>query len=104
MMAIRAARAFTGRAGVLRFEGCYHGTADPALPASSPGLTPGAAAELLTVPVGDPDALVQALDERGEGLACAIVDLMPARAGLSAAEPAFVELPARARRPSEGSC
>lgn len=92
MMAIRAARAFTGRAGVLRFEGCYHGTADPALPATSPGLTPGAAAELVTVPVGDLDALVQALDERGEELACAIVDLMPARAGLSPADPAFVEL------------
>jgi glutamate-1-semialdehyde 2,1-aminomutase len=92
MMAIRAARAFTGRAGVLRFEGCYHGTADPALPASSPGLTPGAAAELVTVPVGDGEALAQALEERGEELACVIVDLMPARAGLSAAEPSFVDL------------
>jgi glutamate-1-semialdehyde 2,1-aminomutase len=92
MMAIRAARAFTGRAGVLRFEGCYHGTADPALPASSPGLTPGAASELVTVPVGDAEALARALDERGEELACVIVDLMPARAGLSAIEPAFVDL------------
>jgi glutamate-1-semialdehyde 2,1-aminomutase len=92
MMAIRAARAYTGRPGVLRFEGCYHGTADAALPAGAPGLTPGAESELVTLPVGDADAFVAALDRHGEELAAVIVDLMPARAGLSVADPEVVRL------------
>lgn len=89
MLAVRAARAFTGRAAVLRFEPCYHGFADAAVPADAPGITPGTAADLVTVPYGDVAALEHALERHRERLACGIVDLIPNRAGLRPASAAF---------------
>jgi len=92
MMAIRTARAATGRDGVLRFAGSYHGTYDAALAGDAAGMTRGVRGDLVTVPVGDAGALRTALAAHGHRLACVIVDLMPNRAGLVPLEPAFVEL------------
>lgn len=88
MMAIRAARAATGRDAVLRFEGCYHGSYDAV--ASGPGVTRGVAADVVTVPVGDRAGLDRALDQHGSRLACVVFDAMPNRAGLRPADPDFV--------------
>lgn len=92
MIAIRLARAVTGRDGVLRFNGCYHGSYDAAMPPQARGVPAGVAADITSVPVGDADALREALDAKGDGLACVLHDAMPNRAGLVPAERAFVEL------------
>jgi glutamate-1-semialdehyde 2,1-aminomutase len=92
MVAVRAARAATGRPGVLRFEGCYHGSWEAVLPAGAPGVPPGAQRDVVSVPVGDGDAFLAALERHGEHLACVLLDLMPNRAGLRPAAPAFAAL------------
>ncbi|HEY3830065.1 MAG TPA: aminotransferase class III-fold pyridoxal phosphate-dependent enzyme [Solirubrobacteraceae bacterium] len=92
MMAVRAARAATGRDGVLRFEGCYHGSWDAVVQSDARGVPAAAQRDVVTLPVGDERALLSALDEHGEQLACVLLDLMPNRAGLRPAEPAFVAL------------
>ncbi|MBB4662005.1 aspartate aminotransferase family protein [Conexibacter arvalis] len=90
MVAIRLARAVTGRAAVLRFAGAYHGSADVVLAAGAPGVPAGVSADVVEVPVGDLPALLAALDEHGERLACVLFDAMPNRAGLRPAEREYV--------------
>jgi glutamate-1-semialdehyde 2,1-aminomutase len=92
MMAVRAARAASGRVGLLRFEGCYHGSWDAVLQPGARGVPALAQHDVLTLPVGDEGALLRALDEHGERLACVLLDLMPNRAGLTPVEPAFAAL------------
>jgi glutamate-1-semialdehyde 2,1-aminomutase len=92
MMAVRAARAATGRAGVLRFEGCYHGSWDTVVQPGARGVPAAAQHGVLSLPVGDEHAFDEALQEHGERLACVLLDLMPNRAGLRPADPAFVAL------------
>jgi glutamate-1-semialdehyde 2,1-aminomutase len=92
MMAVRAARALTGRDGLLRFEDCYHGSWDAVVQPGARGVTAASQADVVTLPVGDERALLAALDERGERLACVLLDLMPNRVGLRPADPAFVAL------------
>jgi glutamate-1-semialdehyde 2,1-aminomutase len=91
MMALRAARAFTGRDKVLRFAGSYHGSADVVLPDPSPGLAAGIASEALTAPVDDPSRALALLECAGESLAAVLIDLMPNRAGLVPASRDFVQ-------------
>jgi glutamate-1-semialdehyde 2,1-aminomutase len=90
MMALRAARAFTGRDEVLRFEGSYHGSADVVLPDPSPGLSAGIASEALTAPADDPDRALALIESHGQSLAAVLIDLMPNRAGLVPADEDFV--------------
>ncbi len=92
MMAVRAARAATGREGLLRFAGCYHGSWDAVVAPGARGVPAAAQRDVVTVPVGDEGALLAALQEHGEHLACVLLDLMPNRAGLRPAEPAFAAL------------
>ncbi len=92
MMAVRAARAASGRPGVLRFAGCYHGSWDAIVAPGAPGVTDGAQRDTVTVPVGDEHAFVAALEQHGERLACVLLDLMPNRAGLRPADAAFARL------------
>jgi glutamate-1-semialdehyde 2,1-aminomutase len=92
MMAVRAARAATGRDGLLRFEGCYHGSWDAVVQPGARGVPRGAQQDVVSVPVGDEQALLAALEEHGERLACVLLDLMPNRAGLRPASAAFAAL------------
>jgi glutamate-1-semialdehyde 2,1-aminomutase len=92
MLAVRAARAATGRPGLLRFEGCYHGNWDAVVPVGAAGVVRAAQSDVVSVPFGEESAFLAALERHGEGLACVLLDLMPNRAGLRPAEPAFVRL------------
>lgn len=92
MAAVRAARAATGRDLVARFAGCYHGGWDALAQPGAYGVPAGVSSEVLTLPQGDGEALVDALDEHEGELACVLVDLMPNRAGLCPVERSFAEL------------
>lgn len=90
MSAVRAARAFTGRNGVIRFEGSYHGTSDVAAPQAAPGITPGVSSEILELPAGDIDAVRAAFTAQGTDIAAVLIDLMPNRSGLVPASRRYV--------------
>ncbi|MBS1783835.1 MAG: glutamate-1-semialdehyde 2,1-aminomutase [Acidobacteria bacterium] len=93
MSAIRAARGFTGRTHILKFEGCYHGHADALLVKAGSGLAtfgeptsagvPESVASLTqVVPLDDLEALEKVFLMYGEELACAIIEPIPANNGL----------------------
>ena len=67
MMAVQAARAFTGRDKVARFEGCYHGAYD--------------FAEDVLLPFNQADTAARILREHAGELAAVLVDPLPHRPG-----------------------
>ncbi|MDQ2069573.1 glutamate-1-semialdehyde 2,1-aminomutase [Natronospira bacteriovora] len=85
MTAIRLARGYTGRDRVVKFEGNYHGHSDSLLvkagsgaltlgEPNSPGV-PAALAELtMTLNYNDLDSVRQAFEEKGDEIACIIVE------------------------------
>ncbi|HYM46324.1 MAG TPA: aspartate aminotransferase family protein [Solirubrobacteraceae bacterium] len=92
MAAVRVARAFTGRDLIVRFAGCYHGGSDALLAPGARGVPASVQADVLTLPLGDPDALTSAVEAHSDRLAAVLLDPMPNRAGLSPAEPSFASL------------
>ena len=85
MSALRLARGATGRDGILKCEGCYHGHADSLLVKAGSGVTtlglpdsPGVPADLAkhtyNVPYNDVDATAKLLDEAKGQIACIIVE------------------------------
>lgn len=91
MMALRLARAVTGRGLVLRFEGSYHGSSDQVVDPGALGVAPGAASDTVVVPHEDEGAFRAAVREHGSDLAAVLIDLMPNRAGLTPRSAAFVQ-------------
>jgi glutamate-1-semialdehyde 2,1-aminomutase len=101
MTALRLARAATGREGVLKFAGAYHGHVDGllahagsgmatyALPASA-GVPAALTASTLVVPWNDREALLEATAEHE--LAAIIAEPIPANMGLVPAQEGFLEL------------
>lgn len=85
MSVIRLARAATRRNRVIKFAGCYHGHADAMLTQAgsgvatlglpdSPGVTPGAAQDTLTLPFNDTSAVENAFSRMGSEIAAVIVE------------------------------
>ena len=85
MSALRLARGVTGRSKIVKFEGCYHGHGDSLLVKAgsgvatlglpdSPGVPAPVAANTLTAPFNDPDALGQIFDAHGPDIAAVIVE------------------------------
>ena len=89
MFAIRAARAFTGRSLVARFDGAYHGTHDTVLP-GTPGVPDAVSGLVVDLPWGDPDGVERALAGRERDLAAIIVEPVQGAGGVRAADPAFL--------------
>ena len=108
LCAVKAARAFTGRPKIAKFEGCYHGAydymevsldptpeqgGDPRAPrpvAYTSGASPRILGDVVVLPFNDLEACEAILAREGSGLAAVIVDPMPNRAGLVAAQPGFL--------------
>jgi glutamate-1-semialdehyde 2,1-aminomutase len=102
MSAIRAARGFTKRDVVIKFEGCYHGHADHLLVKAGSGLATfgvpdsagvpeGTARTTLTLPFNDEPALRAAFAKQGREIACVIVEPVVGNMGCVPPEPGFLE-------------
>lgn len=102
MSAIRAARGFTGRDKILKFDGCYHGHADSLLVKAgsgvatfglpdSPGVPADLAAHTLTVAYNDISAVEDVLSREGERIACIIVEPVAGNMGCVPPVPGFLE-------------
>ena len=102
MSAIRLARGHTGRDKIVKFEGCWHGHADSFLiqagssaltmgAPSSPGVTPGTAADSITVPFNDLEAVEKAVVENRDAIAAVIVEPVAGNMGVIPPAPDFLQ-------------
>ncbi len=102
MSAIRLARGYTGRDKIVKFEGCYHGHSDSLLVKagsgaltlgvpSSPGVTAAVAADTITLPYNDSDAVQALFAELGEQIACIIVEPVAGNMNCIPPVPGFLE-------------
>lgn len=92
MQAVRIARAYTKRDLLVRFTGSYHGTSDAVVDTAAPGIPDSINDSVISVPVGDAVEYGRVIREHGTQIAAVILDLMPNRAGLTPADPDFVNL------------
>jgi len=96
MNAVRAAMVHTGRDGVLKVHGGYHGTHDTALVGVSgegpePGVPRDVARRVHTTPYNDVDALIGAFERHGADLACFLVEPVMGHAGMVPATADYLE-------------
>ena len=107
-MAIRAARAFTGRPKVAKMEGGYHGTHDcvensvrvpagsggpaeaPVAVVGSAGITPGVLDDVVIIPYNNLEAARRILAAHASDLACVIVEPILGSVGFVPAEREFL--------------
>ena len=107
MMAIRAARAFTGRHKIAKFEGGYHGSHEYVSvsvrpPAAAlhpdgtypipehPGQPPSVAEDVITLPYNDLPECDRILRQRAPDLACVIMEVVSSSFGYLPARPDFL--------------
>jgi len=102
MSALRVARAYTKRKGILKFEGCYHGHSDALLVKGgsgmatfgvpdSAGVTNGATSDTIVAPYNDLDAVKRIFEEHPEEIAAVIVEPIAANMGLVPPAPGYLE-------------
>jgi len=93
MSAIRLARGATGRDGIVKFSGCYHGHSDSLLVKAGSGLATFGVPSSSGIPesttrptrvleLDDSEALCQLLRKEGDDIAAVIIEPMPANNGL----------------------
>jgi glutamate-1-semialdehyde 2,1-aminomutase len=102
MSAVRLARGYTGRAKVLKFDGCYHGHSDGFLVSAGSGVatlsipgTPGVPDPIanltLLAPYNDLAAVEAQFAEHGTDIACVIIEPVAGNVGLIEPAPGFLE-------------
>jgi glutamate-1-semialdehyde 2,1-aminomutase len=103
MSAIRVARGFTGRDLIVKYEGCYHGHYDSLLVKAGSGLatfgTPDSAGvpadfarHTLVIPYNDEAALRETFAERGNEIACVIIEPVAGNMGCVPPAEGYLEL------------
>ncbi len=103
MSAIRLARACTKRSKVVKFEGCYHGHADPFLVKggsglatfgipSSPGVLSETISNTITIPYNDIESVRAVFRDRGSQIACVIVEPVAGNMGVIPPQEGFLEV------------
>lgn len=102
MSAIRLARGVTGRDAIVKFDGCYHGHADSLLVEAgsgvatlgipgSPGVPRSFVAHTLSLPYNDIDCIKTVMADRGEEVACIIVEPVAGNMGVVPPVDGFLE-------------
>ena len=109
MMAIKLARAFTGRNGVAKFEGAYHGYYDyvqvgvgstpvnwgdasaPESVPSSGGLSAAVTSEVVVLPFNDCHGVEQRLEQHGHDIAALLVEPLSNKSGMAQPQTGFFE-------------
>ena len=108
MMAVKAARAFTGRSKIAKFEGAYHGIydyvqvsegstsdnwGDPEAPESvvESSVSPNVAAEVVVLPWNNFNACRQLIQQHKDDLSAVVIDPLPTGIGMIAPLPGFIE-------------
>jgi glutamate-1-semialdehyde 2,1-aminomutase len=102
MSAIRLARAATGRDGIIKFSGCYHGHADSLLVKAGSGAatfgvpdSPGVPADFArythVAEFNDLDSVQALADENRGKIACVIIEPIAGNMGTIPPEPGFLE-------------
>ena len=101
MSALRLARGYTRRDAIIKFEGCYHGTADSLLvkagsgalafgTPSSAGVPDDLARHTLVAQYNDLASVEALFAAHGERIACVIVEPMPGNMNLILPAPGFL--------------
>ncbi|MEM7612181.1 MAG: glutamate-1-semialdehyde 2,1-aminomutase [Pseudomonadota bacterium] len=102
MSALRLARGFTGRETIVKFEGCYHGHSDSLLikagsgaltlgVPSSPGVPKALADHTITLDFNDAQQVRDLFAERGDDIACIIVEPIAGNMNFVPPQPGFLE-------------
>ncbi len=102
MSAIRLARGHTGRDLLIKFEGCYHGHADSLLvkagsglltfgAPSSAGVPDDTSKHTLVLDYNDIDQVNRLFAEKGDEIACVIVEAVAGNMNLVKPKPGFLE-------------
>ncbi|MEW6446754.1 MAG: glutamate-1-semialdehyde 2,1-aminomutase [Bacillota bacterium] len=102
MSAIRVARAYTGRAKILKFEGCYHGHGDAFLikagsgaltlgVPTSPGVPASVAGDTITAPYNDLETVGRIFELEGKQIAAVILEPVAGNMGVVPPASGFLE-------------
>ncbi|HWI62222.1 MAG TPA: glutamate-1-semialdehyde 2,1-aminomutase [Symbiobacteriaceae bacterium] len=102
MSAIRLARAYTKRNKIIKFVGCYHGHNDSLLVKAgsgatdlgvpdSPGVVASTAANTLSLPFNDLEAVEEAFKTHGDDIAAIITEPVVGNMGLILPRPGYLE-------------
>ena len=102
MSAIRLARGFTGRDKIVKFEGNYHGHSDSLLVDAgsgvatlsipgTPGVTARTASDTIVAPYNDVATLEFVFSDKGDSIACVIVEPIAGNMGVVPPAEGFLE-------------
>lgn len=107
-IALKAARAYTGKTKIAKMEGIYHGSydyvevsnypnpqnwgSDPATIATIKGTPQGVLDDVIVIPANDVASSERILRENSEDLAAVIVDPVPPRAGLRPLDSDYINM------------
>lgn len=110
LMALRAAKAFTGRPKIAKAEGAYHGNADsievsvapspkqwgeasePATVAATEGITEGVLRDSIVLPFNDLDDTRRIIEQHAHELAAVVIDPVVSRMGFVQATPQYLRM------------
>ncbi len=90
LTAVKLARAVTGRAKLLAFDGCYHGHGESLIAGHSAGISRAVAQDVVRVPYNDPASVESVMAQHGPEMACAIVEPVAANMGVVPPVPGFL--------------